>query len=407
MNADRTRKDRWPTRTKGGDNPRDNPYDHARRLDRTGEAGVTQISQGGARPASLMPLITVFTVSRLIYFAAELGLADKLAPGEKSVGALAAETGTHAPSLYRMLRALAAFGVFEEARTHKFRLTPLGEQLRSDIPGSVRNFARFFAGQRSWMCFGDVAHSIQTGETAMRHVYGVGTFDHLASHPEEADIFNQAMADATRQIGAAAAATYDFSAFGSIMDVGGGNGTLIAELLRATPDAKGAIFDLPAAAADAPKVVTEAGVAARCRILTGDFFKSVPAGFDAITLKSVIHDWDDPHAISILRSCRAAASANTRLLLIERVMPEIMTISLANQQAAILDIRMLLMPGGRGRTEQEYRELLAAAGFAWTRNIVLPDPIDFVIIEARPRRIVLLPLLAHLCRPARCTKWVG
>jgi hypothetical protein len=345
---------------------------------------MTETSQDVAKPLSLMPLITAFTVSRLVHLAAEFGLADRLAAGEKSVEALAAETGTHPQSLYRMLRALAAFGVFEEVPPQKFRLTALGAQLRSDVPGSLRNFARFFADQRAWSCFGEISHSVRTGGTAMQHVYGIGSFDYLASHPEEASIFNRAMADVTRRIGAAAAAAYDFSSFESILDVGGGSGTLITKLLRSAPGPKGALFDLPAATADAPKVLSDGGVAGRCNILTGDFFKKIPEGFDAIILKSVIHDWADPDATAILRNCRKAASAKTRLLLIERVMPEVMTASPVNQRAAILDIRMMVIPGGRERTQKEYQELLAASGFTWLRSVALPDPIDFMIIEAAP-----------------------
>jgi O-methyltransferase domain/Dimerisation domain len=342
-----------------------------------------QPTSNGSGP-SLMPLIGIFTISRLIYVAAELGLADKMSDGPKSADVLATETGTHAQSLYRMLRALTAFGIFEETEPRKFSLTAMGAQLRSDVPGSVRNFARFFGDHRSWRCYGEIEHSIRTGETAMRRVYGISAFEHLSAHPDEASIFNEAMADVTRRVARVAAAAYDFSAFQVIMDVGGGNGTLIAELLRAAPAARGILFDLPAGVSEAQKVLSSSGVAKRCTIVPGDFFKTVPTA-DAMVLKSVIHDWDDASAISILRTCRSAASADTRLLLIERVMPERMTVSPTNQRGSVLDIRMLVLPGGRERTEQEYQALLASSGFAWTSTLMLPEPIDMAVIEATPR----------------------
>jgi hypothetical protein len=345
----------------------------------------TQQSNREAQGPSLMPLIGIFTISRLIYVAAELGLADKMADGSRSADELATETRTHARSLYRMLRALTAYGVFEETEPGKFGLTTMGAQLRSDVPGSVRNFARFFGDQRSWRCYADVEHTIRTGETAMRRAYGMGSFEYYAEHPAEASIFNGAMAEVTRRVGSAATAAYDFSAFRVIMDVGGGNGALIAKLLHAAPAAKGILFDLPAGVSEAQQVLTTNGVAERCTIVPGDFFKSVPTGADAIVLKSVIHDWDDASATSILGNCRSAASANTRLLLIERVMPARMTASPAGQRGAVLDIRMLLVAGGRERTEEEYRALLASSGFTLTRTVMLPEPIDMAVIEAVPR----------------------
>jgi hypothetical protein len=345
----------------------------------------TQQSISTAPGPSLMPLIGAFTISRLIYVAAELGVADKMADGPKSADELATETDTHAPSLYRMLRALTAYGVFEETEPRKFSLTAMGAQLRSDVPGSVRNFARFFGDQRAWRCYGEIEHSIRTGETAMRHVYGINGFEYLSAHPDEAAVFNEAMAEVTRRAARAARAAYDFSTFQVIMDVGGGNGTLIAELLRAAPAAMGIVFDLPAGVSEAQQVLTNSGLAQRCTIVPGDFFKSVPTGADAMVLKSVIHDWDDASATSILRNCRLAASANARLLLIERVMPPRMTVSPANQRGTVLDMRMLVLPGGRERTEEEYKALLASGGFVWTRTVMLPEPVDMAVIEAAPR----------------------
>jgi hypothetical protein len=339
-------------------------------------------SNASAAPPSLMPLITGFMVSRLVYLAAELGIADHIAAGSVTASALAEKTATHAPSLHRMLRALCAYGVFEEPAPGTFSLNALGAQLRSGTPGTLRNFARFFGDQRIWRCLGEIEHSIRTGETGMQRAFGVSTFQWLSDHPAEAAIFNAAMADVTRQIARLAIAAYDFSPFRVILDVGGGNGTFLAEVLRAAPSATGMLFDLPAGLRQARETLAAVGVADRCELFEGDFFEAVPAGADLILLKRVVHDWDDDSASRILRRCRAVAARHTKLLLIERAMPARMTASPANQRAAALDIRMLTSAGGLERTEDQYRALLRNAGFSAERTFVLPAPSETSIIEA-------------------------
>jgi hypothetical protein len=338
----------------------------------------------GAPPSSIVPMIGAFMISRLIYLAAELGIADLIAGGLTTAEALADKTGTFAPALYRMLRALCAYGVLEERVPGEFGLGLMGEQLRSDVPGSVRNFARFFADQRAWKCFTEFEHTIRTGETGMRRAFGITGFEYLASHSAEATIFNAAMAEVTRHVALAATAAYDFTAFRVILDLGGGNGTFLAEILRSAPSAAGILFDVPAGLTEARETLLRADVAKRCTIVPGDFFQSVPQGADLIIVKSVIHDWNNERAAAILTQCRAAASRPSRLLLMERVMPERMTVSAANQRAAILDMRMLTIAGGLERTEDEYLTMLRAAGFAPTRTIMLPAPSDQAMIEAVP-----------------------
>jgi hypothetical protein len=313
--------------------------------------------------------------------AAELGIADLIASGKTSAEVMAQHTGMHALSLKRMLRALCAYDVFEEKASGEFGLRPMGAQLRDDIPQSLRNFARFFPDQRSWKCLEDIENTIRTGKTAMSLVFGMHGFEWLAEHPKEAAIFNAAMADITHLVARAATEAYDFSPFGAIMDVGGGNGTFLASILRSAPAATGILFDLPAGISEADVTLRNAGVADRCKVVSGDFFRALPTGADLIVLKSVIHDWDDEHAAAILAQCRAAASAS-RLVLVERVMPECMTASAANQRAASLDMRMLTVTGGIERTEQEYRELMERAGFRWTRTIALGPPSDQAVLEA-------------------------
>lgn len=332
----------------------------------------------------LMPLIQGFMASRVIHIAAELGIADLLADGTKTAEVLAERTGTHAPSLHRLLRALASLALLEEVEPSQFALTALGDQLRTGAPDSLRNFALMFGGERSWRSWGDLLHSVRTGESATQHLYGMGSFEYLAAHPQQAAIFNEAMAEVTRQVADALVAAYDFSPFRVIVDVGGGNGTLIAAILVAAPNLRGIVFDLPTGNAEAARKLEVAGVADRCEVLAGDFFRSVPNGADGYILKSVIHDWDDEQSIAILKNCRNAISSNGKLLLVERVMPTRMEGSRSNQRMAMLDTHMLVMPGGRERTETEYRTLFAEARFKLTRVLRLPEAVGVSLIEALP-----------------------
>jgi hypothetical protein len=333
-------------------------------------------------PPSILPLITGFIPARLVFLAAELGIADLIASGTTTAQGLAQATGMHAPSLKRMLRALCAFGVFEQTAAGEFALSPTGNQLRSDVPGSLRSFARFFPDQRAWKCFEEIDHIIRTGETGMHHAFGMNSFEWLANHPREAAIFNAAMAEVTNLVARATTAAYDFAPCRNILDVGGGNGTFLAAILRSAPSAAGILFDLPGGLGQSDTILTNAGVADRCTVVAGDFFRSVPSGADLIVLKSVIHDWDDERATEILARCRQAASTDARVVLVERIMPECMTASAVHQRDAALDMRMLTMTGGIERTEKEYRQLLGRAGLVCTRIISLGPPSDQNIIEA-------------------------
>jgi hypothetical protein len=331
-----------------------------------------------------MSLITAFMISRLVYLAAELGIADLIAGGINTAEELAGKTRTDAAALCRMLRALCAYGVFEETALSQFALGSMGAQLQSEVPGSVRNFARFFGDHRAWKCLAEIEHTIRTGETGMERAYGVNGFEYLASRPAEASIFNAAMAEVSRNVARAAAAAYNFSEFRVIMDVGGGSGAFLAEVLRRLPSARGILFDVPAGLAQANDTLHSIGVSNRCTVVPGDFFESVPSGADLIVLKSVIHDWNNDRAAAILSKCRLALSERSKLVVLERVLPERMIASASNQRAASLDVRMLTVAGGLERTEDEYRKMLIAAGFAPTRTILLPAPSDHTMIEAVP-----------------------
>jgi hypothetical protein len=338
-------------------------------------------------PSTLMSLITGFMPARVVYVAAHLGIADLLADGPKTSESLASDTETHAPSLHRLLRALAGLGLLDEIEPGRFALTVESACLRTGVPGSLHNLALMFGGEQSWRSWGDLLHSVRTGESAAQHIYGLGSFEYLAAHPKEAVIFNEAMADITRQVARAVAAAYDFSRFRTIVDVGGGNGTLIATILAVAPELRGIVFDLPTGSAEVPQQLTAAGVEERCEVIAGDFFRSVPNGADAYILKSVIHDWDDDRSVLILKNCRKATSASSKLLLVERVMPARMEASPSHQRMAMIDINMLAVPGGRERTEAEYRVLFAAAGFALMQILPLSelsDRLDVSLIEAAP-----------------------
>lgn len=346
-------------------------------------ASSAQGPQGGT-PVSLMPLITGYMPSRVVHVSAQLGIADLLADGPKTADTLAWETSTHAASLRRLLRALASIGLVEEIEPSRFSLTATGAQLRSNVPGSMRNLALMFGGERAWRSWGELLHSVRTGESATRHVFGVGSFEYLAANPEQAVIFNEAMAELTRQVTQALISNYDFSRFRKLVDVGGGNGAMIAALVGATPDLHGVVFDLPSGSAEASRKLADAHVEARCEVVTGDFFREVPKGADAYILKSVIHDWNDDESLAILKNCRIAMHEKSTLLLVERIMPEVMERSLNQQRMAMIDINMLAMPGGQERSEAEYRALLANAGFVLTQVKPLPG-LDFSLIEAVPQ----------------------
>jgi SAM-dependent methyltransferase len=351
------------------------------------EGDVSQSTSAGATAMAhpmVMLLIYGFAGSRVVQVAAELGIADLMADGAKSAESLAAQTQTHQPSLHRLLRALASLGLIDEVEDGWFALASLGGQLlRNDVPGSLRHLAMMF-GSEHWRCWGDLPHSVRTGQTAMQHIHDMGIFEFLATHPEEATIFNQAMADMTRQIARALVAAYDFSQFKIIVDVGGGNGTLIAAILKAAPALRGIVFDLPSGNVEAARQLAAAGLAERCQVTCGDFFHSVPGDGDTYLLKSIIHDWDDERGILILKNCRKAMAANGKLLLVERVMPARIEATRNHQWVAMLDMNMLVTTGGRERTEAEFAALFAAAGFRLERALPLPDTVGVHLLEGVP-----------------------
>jgi SAM-dependent methyltransferase len=309
-------------------------------------------------------------VSRALALAARLRLADGLAQGPRSADELAAATATHAPSLRRVMRLLASVGVFEEGEDGRFSLTPLGDLLREDAPGSMRASVTLFAGpdiQDGWR---ELEYCVRTGQPHFRKDRpDADPFTAMTQNPEAAANFDKAMATFAPQTAAAVAAAYDFSAFGTLMDVGGGNGALLLGILRANPKLRGVVFDQPHVAERARKNVTEAGLADRCRVVGGSFFEALPAGADACLLKHVIHDWNDADAARILARCREALPPDGRLLIVEGLYPARIDRSLASRGAAANDVNMLVCTGGRQRSEAEFAALFEAAGLRLHRIV--------------------------------------
>jgi hypothetical protein len=334
-------------------------------------------SESAAPPQFVMlQMITGFWVSRAIYVAAKLGLADLVKDSPKTAAELARLTGTHSPSLYRALRALASVGVFTDDGQGRFAQTPLSETLRSDTPGSMRALAIVELGQEHFPAWGNLMHSIKTGEIAFDNLFKQNAWEYYAQNPEDASNFNQSMKGLTEMVNAAVLEAYDFSGVGKLVDVAGGTGRLISAILAAHPRTRGVLFDLPHVIAEAGPLLDAAGVRDRCETSTGDFFRSVPEGGDAYVMKWIIHDWDDGKSTAILKNINRAMDENGKLLLIEMVVPE------GNQPdlSKFLDLDMMVMTGGRERTEAEFNSLLAASGFKLTRVIRTTSP--FCVIEA-------------------------
>lgn len=315
-------------------------------------------------------------VSMALSVAAKLRLADRLASGSKSVAELAAESETHPPSLFRMLRALASVGVFAEV-DGRFHQTPLSNVLRSDVPGSMRAVADYCGADWSWRPWGQLFESIRTGKTAFDEVFGEQAFEYLSKHPDESAVFNEGMTGFSMQASPAVAEAYNFSAFGTIIDVGGGHGHLLCTILTKYSGPKGIVFDSPHVVEGAVAKIYEAGLDSRCRTDGGDFFRAVPAG-DAYIMKHIIHDWPDDKAKMILQNCRKAAKPGAKLLLVEIVIPP------GNEPSPgkLLDLEMLVIASGKERTEPEYKDLLAGAGWNLTKIVPTKSPVCVIEGEA-------------------------
>jgi hypothetical protein len=327
----------------------------------------------------MLQLITGRWIAQALYAAATLGVADHLKDGPQPADALARAVGAHPGALHRLLRALASLGVFQQDAQNRFALTPLGETLRSDVPHSLRGFARMTGMPATWQAWGEVLHSVKTGQSAFEHVHGQNGFEYFAGHPDAAAIFDAAMTNFSAMVLPVVLASYDFAPFRLVVDVAGGRGHLLAAILAAHPSAQGILFDLPHVAEGARQLLAGAGLSERSQVVTGDFFQGLPAGGDVYLLKHIIHDWDDERAQRILESCRGAMGPTGRVLVLEMVIPP------GDEPffGKLLDLEMLVItPGGRERLAAEYQALLERAGLRLNRIIPTESPIS--IIEGVP-----------------------
>jgi hypothetical protein len=311
-----------------------------------------------AAATTLLRMIWGIHMSRCVYAVAELGIADLLAEGRVSSSELARATGSHEPSLYRVLRMLAALGVFEEHDSRSFRLTAVGERLRRDAPMSMRLWATFREALGGVRSFEHILETVRTGKPGFDIEFGPGVFEFVSQHPQAAAVHDAAMSERTAVLAPSVAERYDFSDVRTLVDVGGGKGTLLAEILRRHRHLHGILLEIPPVAARAGAVLDEID-ADRWEVVAGDFFEQVPAGADCYVMANVLHDWDDSRSIQILSNCCQSMAPGARVLIVERLIPE----DGSDPVPTLLsDINMLVITGGQERTNAEYGRLLEAAG---------------------------------------------
>jgi len=326
----------------------------------------------------MIHMATAYWASVLVYVAADMGLADRLAEAPLTAAELAQLTGDDVPALYRVMRTLAGLGLFTEDAGNRFSLTPLGDTLRTSTPGSVRSSVLTLAGDLFAKPLGELQYSIKTGKSAFEKIFGMHVFEWLTTHPVEASMFSETMVGFHGAEPAAIAKAYDFSSFDTVVDIGGATGNLLAAILSHHREPRGILFDLPHVVRDAPGLIDARGLTGRIVIEAGSFFESVPAGNDAYLLSHIIHDWSEAQCLAILGNCRRAMKPDSRLLIIEMVLPT----GNAPHPGKMLDMIMLTAPGGQERTEPEYRQLLEKAGFRLTR--VIPTESAASIVEVLP-----------------------
>ena len=327
--------------------------------------------------AQVRRILSGVRLSQAVSVAASLAIPDLLADGPRTADDIAATVGTDANTTYRLLRTLAAGGVLHESEERSFSLTDLGVALRSKVAGSVRDQAILFGKPYVLAAWGNLEHSIRTGENAFTALNGEDVWTWRSRDPEEVSAFNRAMASASAAVGPALATAYDFDTIETLADIGGGSGTLLASVLVAHPRLRGILFDQPAVVAEAAPILAREGVADRTEVVGGDFFASVPAA-DAYVMKAILHDWSDTDSVRILRTIRSAARPNTPLLVVERVLggPN------DDLDGKLMDLHMLVMPGGLERTLDEWRDLFAAGG--WTLAGARPIAGGWQLIEGAP-----------------------
>ncbi|MFE1485428.1 methyltransferase [Streptomyces fimicarius] len=314
----------------------------------------------------VLQLATASWMAAAVSAVAELGVADALSDGPRPVDEIAGAVGAHGPTLYRLLRAAADIGLVEERAEEVFALTEVGEALRSDSPTSMRNFARWVGLPADRNTWAGLADSVRTGEPAFERVHGQDVWDFMRERSDVSGVFDDAMSEASRNLIAPVVGAFDFGGIGTLVDVAGGHGALLAAVLAANPDVRGVLYDQPDVVAGAGAAFKDSGTDGRVEVVGGDFFDSVPPGADAYLLSNVIHDWDDAHSLTILRNCREALAEGGRVLLVEAVMPDR---SEPSPTVTLMDLNMLVLCGGRQRTRAEFADLFERAGLKLTRIV--------------------------------------
>ena len=345
-------------------------------------AKTAPAQQSSASPVSAPPEVALTQIllgslaAQTVYVAAKLGIADLLEDGPKPVEDLAARTNTHAPSLYRVLRAAASLGVFTEQENRTFALSPTAQPLLSNASNSLRDIAIFMGEDWHWNVWGQILFSVRTGKSAWAEAHGDDVFEYFKSKPDAFAVFNRAMTSLTALSTRAVIEGYDFTGIGKLVDIAGGHGRLLTEIVAANPSLHGVLFDLPQVIEGARENVAKSSAADRVEFVSGDFFESVPAGGDAYMMKHIIHDWDDERALVILRNIKQVMNPGGRVLLVESVVSE------KNDQdfSKLMDIEMMVSPGGKERTATEYKELFTQAGLRLTR--IIPTKSAYSVIEA-------------------------
>jgi precorrin-6B methylase 2 len=322
----------------------------------------------------VLELLDGHKVTQCLCVAIRLGVADQLNDGPKACADMARALDVNADALYRVMRLLASKHIFQELPDRRFELNPAAAMLRTGVTGSLRAFAGLT--EWTWGTWQHLIDSVRTGQPMFEKVFGMPVFDYCAKHPEKSELFDQAMAELSRPIAKAIVMSYAFSGIDRLVDVGGGDGSLLSVILRAHPRMAATLLEGPWAAERARRNIAAAGLGGRCEVVAGDFFASVPAGGDAYLLKNVLHDWNDERALALLASCHRAMKQGARLLIVELIIPP----GNAACVSKIVDIQMLLATGGRERTRDEYEALLDQASFKMRR--VVPTPFPMSVIEA-------------------------
>jgi len=335
----------------------------------------------GNRVSPLRPYEVLFQmvigkwISQALGTIVEIGVPNQLAKGARRCRDIARQAAVSEDGLYRLLRALASVGVFAESADRRFRLTGMGQLLRSDHPESLAGYARFTAHGITWRPWGQLSYSVKTGMPAFDHVFNTSIFEHLSRNPEVAAVFDEAMTSISAMEARATSDAYDFKRVETLMDVAGGHGLLLASVLRRHKTMRGVLFDLPHVAAGAAATFTRLGITGRVRVESGDFFKELPSGADAIIMKHIVHDWDDDSATRILQACHQALGTRGKVLIVDPVVPP----SNRPHYGKLLDLEMLVLtPRGRERTKAEFAKLLRGAGFRLSRVITTKGPLSIV-----------------------------